>query len=53
MDGCIQRLNKMLYTGIDDENLHIHNQEDLTFKMTYYDASDISDLTSQVKIYIE
>ena len=43
----------MLYTGIDDENIHIHNLEDLTFKMTYYNAGDLSDLTSQVKIYID
>ena len=53
MDGRIQRVNKKLYTGIDDKVIHILNLEALTFKMTYYNTGDLSDLTSEVQIYIE
>ena len=53
LDDRIQRVNKKLYTGIDVQVIHILNLEALTFQMTYYTTGDLSDLTSEVQIYIE
>ena len=53
LDGRIKMVNKKLYTGIDDKVIHILNLEGLAFKMTYYTTGDLSDLTSEVQIYIE
>ena len=53
LSGRIQRVNKKLYTGDDNQNIHVDNLEDPTFKMTFYTTGHLSDLISQVKIYIE
>ena len=51
LSGMIQRVNKKLCTGIDYQNIHIHNLEELSFKMMHYTTGYLSDLISQ--IYIE
>ena len=53
LDDRIQRVNKKLYTDIDDQVIYILNLDGLSFKMTYYTAGDLSALISQVKIYID
>ena len=47
LSGMIQRVNKKLCTGIDYQNIHIHNPEGLSFKMMQYTTGYLSDLISQ------